>query len=68
MINESKFLTPLLANKDNKLQVVGVEKYILKEVKEEKSTTAPDKDPKTVTGRTYKIGVAPKTFNLQVNI
>jgi len=74
IIYEDKWLTPLLAeippatHEHNKLQVVGVEKCILKKVKEEKSTTTPDEDPKTVTVRTYKIGVDPETFKLQVNI
>ena len=67
-------LTALLAkltpstNEDNKLQVVGVEKCVLKKVKEDESTTATNKDPKPLLDITSKKGVAPKTSKLQVNI
>ena len=52
IISESKLLTSPLAkltpdmNADNKQLVVGVEKCVLKKVKEDESTTAPDEDPK----------------------
>ena len=60
-------LTPS-TNEDNKLQVVGIEKCVLKKVKEdEESTTAFNKDPKQWQDRTSKIGVAPETSKLQVN-